>query len=256
MIDLDAIYKLNIIRPNSKAYLNYLYDYIISLFPTPDCFLEIGAFEASFSMRMRHLYPDSIIYAFEAGKTPYNYHRSIYDYDSQKINYLNLAISDQHGFLNYYVRKDPTTGSNGIIQRDYNVKDPNNSTENSCADIYQVETTKLDSFLENKNLVQNTKCMWIDVEGSSKKVLTGAEKSLKNTFSILIETEECPYWKDQWLRKDVENYLKSQKFYPIARDFDSNESYDIIFIKENILEKIIVQNAIKNYFNMINILVN
>ena len=51
--------------------------------------------------------------------------------------------------------------------------------------------------------------MWIDVEGSSKKVLTGAEKSLKNTFSILIETEECPYWKDQWLRKDVENYLKS-----------------------------------------------
>ena len=85
MIDLDAIYKLNIIRPNSKAYLNYLYDYIISLFPTPDCFLEIGAFEASFSMRMRHSYPDSIIYAFEAGKTPIYYSGPYWDDKEIKV---------------------------------------------------------------------------------------------------------------------------------------------------------------------------
>ncbi len=48
MINLDEILKEDIIRPVSKNQLVFLYETLISLLPKPDCFLEIGAYDASF----------------------------------------------------------------------------------------------------------------------------------------------------------------------------------------------------------------
>lgn len=71
MLNLNEILKENIIRPFSKNYLIHLYESLIDIFPDSRCFLEIGAFDASHSIRMRRKYPDSTIYAFEAGPTNY-----------------------------------------------------------------------------------------------------------------------------------------------------------------------------------------
>ena len=252
MINLDEILKVDIIRPVSKNQLVFLYETLISLLPKTDCFLEVGAYDASFSVRMRHRYPSSDIYAFEAGTPNYIFNKNKTDFKSLNINYLNLAVSNKNELIDYYISKkhlDPDLpftvfGANGIIKR---------IDESDYSDILKVESVILDSFLEDKNLIDSTKCMWIDVEGSCQEVLSGAEKTLENTMAIFIEVEEITRWDNQWLRKDVENYLKSKNFFPIARDFEDNTQYDIIFLKQNVLENSIIENQIRKYFDSISL---
>ena len=252
MINLDEILKEDIIRSVSKNQLVFLYETLTSLLPKPDCFLEIGAYDASFSVRMRYGYPSSVIYAFEAGTPNYIFNKDKTDFESLNINYLNLAVSDKNESIDYYISKkhlDPNLpftvfGANGIIKR---IDEPEYS------DVLKIESIILDSFLEDKNLIDSTKCMWIDVEGSCREVLSGSEKSLENTMAIFIEVEEISRWNNQWLRKDIENYLKSKNFFPIARDFEDNTQYDIIFLKENILKNLIIEDQIRKYFDSISL---
>lgn len=252
MINLDQMLKENIIRSVSKPQIVFLYESLLSFLPSPDCFLEIGAYDASHSVRMRHKYPNSSIYAFEAGTPNYVFNKDKTDFESLNINYLNLAVSDKNGFADYYISKkylDPDLpftvfGANGIVKRNDEVE---------CHEVLKIKSVTLDSFLKERDLINSKKCMWIDVEGSAKEVLSGAEESLENTLAIFIEVEEIARWDDQWLRKDIEEYLGSKNFFPIARDFEDNTQYDIVFLKQNALDYLIVENAIKQYFDSISL---
>lgn len=246
MIDLDDILKTNTVISNSKNYLKLLYTDIISLLPTSDCFLEIGAFEASFSIDMKKRFPKSQVFAFEAGKYNYEYNSSVFDYSSNGVNYLNLAISDKEEVINFYVRNNSDEGkvfgANGIIER---------TDESEYQEVIQVQATPIDLFLSQNELLDKSKCMWVDAEGSLKKVFGGAKQSLENTLAIFVEVEEYQYWSDQWLRKDVENFLTSNGFVPIARDFEDNLQYDVIFIKEKFLENKFIESKIIQYFDLL-----
>lgn len=48
---------------------------------------------------------------------------------------------------------------------------------------------------------------------------------------IYIEVEDFQKWKGQWLSFDVMKHLILNGFIPIARDFEYEMQYNIIFIK-------------------------
>jgi len=244
MIDLDLILKSNIKIPHSKGNLNSFYYGLIRKLPDPEVVLEIGAFDASFSVNMKQIYPMSNVTAFEAGK--YNYDKYRRSVSSIGVDYLNMAISNQEGCIDFYVRdssdNDGVFGANGIIKR---------TDEKSYREVHQVECCSLDVFLSDKRMLNSSKAMWIDVEGSANKVLSGSIESLQNTNCILIEVEEHRYWEDQWLRKDIEEFLLRYNFVPVARDFEDNLQYDVIFLKKHLLEEIIISGMISNYFDSI-----
>lgn len=247
-IDLDEVKNSNIIIPNSISVLTSFY-YGLQKILTPDCFFEVGAFEADFSRTMKNVFPSSDVWAFEANSYNYDHYKSI----NKNINYLNLAISDTNNKIKFYLQDkkidtgleiEKIRGNNSILNR------------NDDSILYkevEIESVTLDSFIENNFIVNKSFSLWIDVEGANKNILLGFDKYLQNSLSILIEVEEFEYWKNQWLSNDVSRYLKQRGFIPIARDFEDNNQYNVVFINSKILEDNILNNLlkdwIKSYFN-------
>jgi FkbM family methyltransferase len=186
----------------------------------PDISVEIGAFDADFSKSMIGICNN--IYAFEA--SPFVYRK--FKDDMHGINYINKAVSDKNeevkfkmiGNLNF-----SDIGHNSIKDR----------VEPTHIKMAKVQSVTVDSYFNNyKN---NTFTLWIDCEGSNKEVLTGAADILKQTQTVLIETEIEPIWDNQWLHKDVCLYLNSLGFDLYLEKESGDLQKNCIFVNRNLV---------------------
>lgn len=188
-----------------------------------DSFYEVGALYAEFSVFIKNTVKD--VYAFEA--SPRNY--ELAKDKVEGINYLNLAISDHEGTIevNMGVSDGANIGADSVRERI-----DNGATEYK---VEKVPCTTLDSFVVSKELTGKSSALWIDVEGSSIDVLNGAKETLKDTKVIFIELEQIPFWKDQVLVSDINRFLCELGFIPVARDFEYENQFNVVYIKEDIL---------------------
>ena len=201
--------------PNSAAELaRYFLDLQKDLLP--DISIEVGAHEASFSYLFKMQNPSASSWAFEAN--PYVYSMFKNKNELVGISYLNLSVSNKSSTVDFYVQK--SHNGNRVINTL-----PNNSTLRRSEGGWEYETVKVQSislddfFLLSKRVtsLQNV-CLWVDVEGASREVLTGAESLLDRVSSILIEVEHKQHWVDQWLFEDVDKFLVSKGFVATAKD--------------------------------------
>lgn len=211
----------------------------------PDVSVEVGAFKAEFSTQMRQIFPLKECFAFEANKS--NYEDNKQNVLSYGVDYINLAITDYVGEVEFLVQegflhgasyaKDP--GNNSILKR---------SDENMYYSSYAVGCTKLDAFFEDSISKRNTFCLWIDAEGASKQVLTGAERLLNNVQSIFIEVEHQKFWKDQWLARDVNDFLSERNFVHVAHDREYATQNNVVYLRSDLFDnKEIVRTLNKWY---------
>jgi FkbM family methyltransferase len=189
----------------------------------PQLSIEVGAFDAEFSLMMLDKKICENIYAYEASKDVYNKFKA----SLSGIDYTNLAITNYSGTATLEIDPDVNAsdnGSNGI----------KNKREVKKYNYLDVECNSLD----NLHTSDETNCLWIDVEGANKEVLLGAEKLLENTDSLFIETETHNYWQEQWLHNDVVNYLAKYNltFYKWQKQHTSQ--YNCIFIKDDLISLI------------------
>ena len=221
----------------------------------PECIFEIGAFEAKFSMTVKKKIPSVESWAFEANPFNYEHFNNLNNFKALDINYLNLALSDVDGKIKFFIQDkeketgksiDPVRGNNSILNR--------NDDTVEYREV-EVQSSTLKKFMEEKSLFEKTKSMWIDVEGSNKNLLKDNSECFKNVLSILIEVEEKEYWKTQWICSDVVEYFSDIGFIPIARDFDDNSQYNIVFVNEELVIRNKLEHKIetwiKEYFNYI-----
>ena len=184
----------------------------------PDVSIEVGAHAAEFSNTMAMA--GIRAYAFEA--SPYVY-ENFKDSVHPGVKYINKAVSYQDDMVMFQIDKrfDPkNTGHNTIMKR----------AEDLDYEYVKVEAVSLDDFSGiDANIV-----LWIDCEGANREVLSGASKLLNKVSSIHIEVETKEFWKNQWLLKDVENYLAGYGFKEFARaDVDIyGHQVNIIYVKE------------------------
>jgi hypothetical protein len=52
---------------------------------------------------------------------------------------------------------------------------------------------------------------------------------------MIMETEDRPYWQDQWLTTDVINYLEGLGFTKVASEQVYKAQQNIIFVKNDLL---------------------
>jgi FkbM family methyltransferase len=182
---------------------------------SPDYAIEIGAHAAEFSNHMTKNFNIPAI-AFEAGKDIYEQYK---DTVEKGVSYINCAISDIDGTATFFVHRSPTHGNNGIKRVNFM-----DSFEDSVVSCY-----KLDTYLKDYDF--KNACLWVDVEGANKEVLSGATSILKRTSSIFIETEDIAAWKDQWLTEDVVTFLEAQGFLKVASENVYEMQKNIIFVK-------------------------
>lgn len=253
-INLKEVREANIIIPNSIGTLTSFF-YELQKIVQPDCFLEIGAFEASFSRAMKAMFPSSNVWAFEANPYNYEYYKNL----NERINYLNLAVSELNGTLSFYLQDKNLSDGSEIEKIRGNNSILNRNDDTLSYKEVEIHSVTLDSFIESENITNKFFSLWIDVEGANKNIFGGLNKYLNNCFSFLIEVEEIEYWKNQWLREDLVNFLKKNNFIPILRDFDDNNQYNVVFINKKILEnlnkKAKIKNLIQTYFSALNLTV-
>jgi hypothetical protein len=129
VMDLEGFYGALLENENKFEILN---EKLVGLFfdlqglLKPEMSLEIGAFEAEFSKKMRSISPFIPVLAFEANPYKYKHFTNQYDYAANHISYLHNAISDLDGNLDFNIQEeivsrgqkiDKVIGSNSILNR-------------------------------------------------------------------------------------------------------------------------------------------
>jgi FkbM family methyltransferase len=199
----------------------------------PDLFIEAGAKDASSSRRARRRMDPKRIVAFEAN--PYTHKTYARKFSKNNIDrnieYLHLALSDQPGQVTFNVNKSAegkpvVDGRGSLLKHEYK---PNGFIE------VTVEATSLDTFFADHDY--SSCAMWIDVEGALEGVLTGGASTLDKASIVIVEIEDRSMWgSGQWMREDVVSYLYDHGLVPVARDFQSRYQYNIVFIRQTVLD--------------------
>jgi hypothetical protein len=206
-----------------------------------DSFFEIGALNAEFSMFIKDHVKN--IVAFEASPRNYeNAKNSLSD-----IEYLNMAVSDSDGEIDFNVAISTKSGS-GAINVGADSMMSRIDDQDVVYDINKVQSTKLDTFIKNKKWNNQSNALWIDVEGASLKVLLGADKSLDNTKVIFIEMEQSTFWKDQALVAEINAFLCNKNFIPIARDFEYENQFNVVYVSQDILYSSAVDISLQMFY--------
>jgi FkbM family methyltransferase len=196
-----------------------------------DLFVEAGAKEASSSRRAHTLLKDVRVVAFEAN--PYTYRKFADANDGAGIEYLNLALTDTPGPVTFHVLRDDdglprADGQSSILKRNRG-RDAERGFEEVT-----VEGVRLDDFFAGQKF--ESAAIWMDVEGACKFVLGGASDLLSKTAVLIIEVEDRPFWgDDHWLRERVVSHLYDVGLVPVARDFEYEHQYNIVFVRESLL---------------------
>lgn len=195
----------------------------------PDLFIEAGAKDAFAARRVRGHLPEARIVAFEAN--PFTYKRFVkkIDYPGQGVEYLHRALSDHDGSVSFNVRvvegKMAADGQGSMLAK----------TRSEVGTVpVEVACSRIDSFFPPGSF---RRCaVWMDVEGASRQVLTGAVGALPGLDAVFIEVEDRENWEGQWLAKDVEDFLRGHDIVPVGRDFQSVHQNNVLFLRRSALE--------------------
>jgi len=210
----------------------------------PKLVLELGAREATFSRSMRAALPEAEVHAFEAN--PYNYRRFSPKASAAGVEYHYQAIGEVVGPATFKVctRKrgqevSLTRGGNSLRVRAGGFEYEDAS----------VQMTTVDRFVEQLDLVGETTAMWIDLEGCAYEALTGAERALRSTATLMVEVENAPIWEGQRLSGDVHALLHRAGFVAVARDFEYGAQYNVVFVNAEVYETYDVRAALVSAFS-------
>jgi FkbM family methyltransferase len=207
----------------------------------PDLFIEAGAKEASASRRALQYYDGARVVAFEANPFTFAEFRGENE-DVEGLEYLHLALSDRPGEVSFNVRTDeegaPQADGHGSIM------DRPPDYDHGFRTV-QVQATTLDRYLEDT--VFDDCVMWVDVEGAAESVLGGARETLQRTQLLHIEVEDRQYWEGAWTAPEVSTFLTDYGLIPIARDFEFKYQYNVLFIREPLLEDAEIRRRLTQY---------
>jgi FkbM family methyltransferase len=214
--------------------------------------LEIGAHEAAFSRIAREAHPALKALAFEALRENYDRFRAEFDFPALGIDYQRLAISDVDGEIEFMVQHRPGVPefdhrwSNSILQR----VDPRVE--------YRPETVvcrRLDTLLPEIGMATASLALWIDVEGAQRQVLAGSESVMAQVQCALIEVETRAFWDGQMLATDIVTWFDERGFAPVARDFEYDQQFNLIFVrKQDVAAKAVnrgVERCLKRHETLI-----
>lgn len=237
--------------PSNRAthFVAYLFYLQLQQYLKPALSLEVGAHQADFSQKMRVMFPDMQVVAFEACPSVYRHFKSSESFREQNIAYLNLAVSDskEQVAFNALAEFGGLSGRNSLME----ATAPGESRK------VMVPSISGDAFLED--FETDNIALWIDVEGAAGKVLPGFSDSLAagRFSSIFIEVERRELWQGQWLDSQVMDFLQSYGYLPVLCDAEhcppshSAEQYNLVFMRAADLKENMVDLLVQTYLNTV-----
>lgn len=216
-------------RRRSAAALAAFYRDLVATI-APEITAEIGAFDATFSKEMKRRLPQLRAVAFEAN--PYNYEAMARAARAAGVDYVHSAVGEVNGAVTFNIQAayagQPMArvkGEDSLLLR---------TAPGLTYEAVTVPSTTADRFFSRPSYADGRICLWIDVEGASSMVLSGAGETLARTQAVLIEVEDYPHWSGQWLSGQVDRFLTGAGFTPVARDFEYETQYNLVYVREEL----------------------
>jgi FkbM family methyltransferase len=195
---------------------------LLKLFKKEDklIILDIGGCEGEESIRYSKLFPNAQIFVFEP--LPSNQElikTNISNYDIENVKLFSVALSDKDGISEFYVSSGHPEDQTKELDWDFGNKsssllEPEISTIHKWLkfkDKIEVPTMTLNTFVE-ENKIEKIDFVHMDVQGAELKVLVGAKDNLKKINAIWLEVADISIYKNQVLRKEIENFMKKNRF--------------------------------------------
>ncbi|MFJ6054677.1 FkbM family methyltransferase [Streptomyces sp. NPDC092307] len=234
-------------RHQSALMLDALF-YDLMVMSGPSLFVEAGAFEAHASMQVAALLPECQVVAFEANPYAYNGFSESHNYSAARVCYRNQALigSAEDDRVSFFVITSSSSGHEDRLES-YNSllkRTSNNWLGVTSYEEISVPATTLD--FEFGNLT-GPFSLWMDVEGASKEVLSGAQGFLDHCDIAKIEVEDYAFWQNQWLVGDVVTEMARHGLEPVARDIEGGRQYNVLFGSQRLLSRSDARNRIACY---------
>ena len=208
--------------------LDALFDQL-TLAARPTKVVEVGAFEAAYSQRMKKELPVAEGLAFEAN--PRVAEKFIDQVNSTGVVYRHLAIGSETGTATIHIPEviggtdmpyASRMGSLNVV-----------GTRDSRTVPVEVPMTTLDAAVPLQPF--DRVVLWIDVEGAVDQVLSGAATVLDATAVMVCEMETSPIWTGQVLAGELRQRLEDSRFVMIARDCQKSFQYNAVLARRTFL---------------------
>jgi len=198
--------------------------------------LEIGARDCKESVYFSNTYPEGKIYSFECNPDTLSICRERIN-GVNNIFLIDSAVSEVDGEVPFYkINKEKTKttwsdgnpGASSLFQSSGKYE-----VENYVQDEIKVKSTRLDTFLQNKE-IDNVDILWMDIQGSELAALHSLGEYIKRVSFIHSEVEFFEIYKNQPLFKDIKRYLNNNNFYLYTFTNIGRYSGDAVFINKQV----------------------
>jgi FkbM family methyltransferase len=180
--------------------------------PDAPVIIEAGASEGSDTERMKAIWPDSTIYAFEPVLWLYNRLKKKVD-NLPGVRTFNLALSDKTGKVGFNMGAGSEWSS--LLEDNLkNVAFPEDLI--GSANTYEYVSTITDCTSvrawAKQESAKAVDFLWLDAEGAELMILKGAEEVLTTVQAIAIELNFKEFRKGGAMFEDVYNFLSEKGF--------------------------------------------
>lgn len=189
--------------------------------------IEVGAHEASASIQFMQLgIPNAIAIAIESN--PYTYHQKTTKAEPFGVKTLNIGVGQRPCELELIIPQNGDSQDKSPLNASFLEKREGTKR----FDKISVKIQTLDAIAKMENLSPPI-ALWIDCEGFSEEVLSGATELFNADFLkiIYIELENKELWFRQTLDIDILSILRDNGFELLMRDFEGRGQYNAIFCK-------------------------
>lgn len=194
----------------------------------PDNFLECGARAAGASQRFMSSIGKRAV-ALEAN--PLTFQQRTQLAERKGVTVLNCGVGpNDDSILEFFMPKDyPTAGNASFMQ----------AAGQDC-ESRTVKTRTIDSLCREYFPAEQSVALWIDVEGLSLDVLTGAHETLDSgrCVALKIEIETAPLWVDQHLAGEVDDYLRARHYVPLLCDFEYDHQFNVVYVRKDRVDEL------------------
>jgi FkbM family methyltransferase len=207
--------------------VNILFYFFLERFHL-DIVCDVGSRDGVHSLKFRNLLPNARIIAFEANPHNYDAMRSDQKLAQNKIEIVHKAVTNRAGRLTFHVLQLENgveeawrTGGSSV----------HNRTDGLPTVPVEVESIRLDEFIESLDRAPQSVALWIDVEGAAYEVLEGIERIASRVQVLHVEVEAKETWAGQKVVTDIDALLKRLGFCFAGRGYGYQDiQYDVVYI--------------------------
>jgi FkbM family methyltransferase len=176
--------------------------------------LDVGARDARESIKLKEIFPNAKVYAFECNPQAIQLCRENIGGQSD-IVLIEKAVSDVNGLIEFYsidpqktitVHADGNIGASSIFQAN-----PEYPYEQYVQKKIVVESTTLKKWALNSR-TEGIDIVWIDLQGAELRAFHGMEDLIEKVKIIYTEVEFKQMYLDQPLFADIDRFLRSKGF--------------------------------------------